>query len=103
MPPFKPNVAESQDVKYFEREFLEMPVVNSEGAEARSFRCPHVTMCQLRACEHDEHREAMLLTSTTSRALPIRAWSRSMVLRCYVLLCPHGDVVALCAPPQEVH
>mmetsp|Transcript_6799 Transcript_6799/g.11955 ORF Transcript_6799/g.11955 Transcript_6799/m.11955 type:complete len:346 (+) Transcript_6799:63-1100(+) len=33
MPPFKPNVAESQDVKYFEREFVEMPVVNSEGPE----------------------------------------------------------------------
>jgi len=29
-PPFKPNVSSGADVKYFEREFVELPVVNSE-------------------------------------------------------------------------
>jgi len=29
-PPFKPNVANIADVKYFEREFVELPVINSE-------------------------------------------------------------------------
>jgi len=32
-PPFKPNVKEDGDVKYFDKEFLDMPVVNSEVGE----------------------------------------------------------------------
>lgn len=33
IPPFKPNVSAVGDVKYFDKEFLELPVVNSEGAD----------------------------------------------------------------------
>lgn len=29
-PPFQPNVSQDGDVKYFEKEFLDLPVVNSE-------------------------------------------------------------------------
>jgi len=32
-PPFKPNVTMDGDVKYFDKEFLDMPVVNSEVGE----------------------------------------------------------------------
>jgi protein-serine/threonine kinase len=33
-PPFKPNVGSNGDVKYFEKEFVDLPVVNSEMQEA---------------------------------------------------------------------
>jgi len=29
-PPFKPNVSQGGDVKYFDKEFVDLPVVNSE-------------------------------------------------------------------------
>merc|ERR1719174_3640799 len=32
-PPFKPQVSQSGEVKYFEKEFLDLPVVNSEVTE----------------------------------------------------------------------
>jgi len=32
-PPFKPNVHQGGDVKYFEKEFVDLPVVNSEGVD----------------------------------------------------------------------
>mmetsp|Transcript_8450 Transcript_8450/g.18420 ORF Transcript_8450/g.18420 Transcript_8450/m.18420 type:complete len:354 (-) Transcript_8450:305-1366(-) len=32
-PPFKPNVSKNSDVKYFEKEFVDLPVVNSEVNE----------------------------------------------------------------------
>lgn len=28
-PPFKPNVSEGGDVKYFDKEFVDLPVANS--------------------------------------------------------------------------
>jgi protein-serine/threonine kinase len=34
-PPFKPNVSPNGDVKYFEKEFVDLPVVNSEINEER--------------------------------------------------------------------
>jgi protein-serine/threonine kinase len=34
-PPFKPQVSQTGDVKYFEKEFLDLPVVNSEVNEAQ--------------------------------------------------------------------
>lgn len=34
-PPFKPQLTESDDVKYFDTEFVNMPVVNSEAVEAK--------------------------------------------------------------------
>jgi protein-serine/threonine kinase len=37
-PPFKPNVTANGDVKYFEKEFVDLPVVNSEVHEERNAR-----------------------------------------------------------------
>lgn len=37
-PPFKPNVQEVGDVKYFEKEFVDLPVVNSEVADTSHLR-----------------------------------------------------------------
>jgi len=37
-PPFKPNVSASGDVKYFEKEFVDLPVVNSEVHEEKLLR-----------------------------------------------------------------
>merc|ERR1711988_1203367 len=37
-PPFKPSVSTSTDVKYFEKEFLDLPAVNSEAGEAGHLR-----------------------------------------------------------------
>jgi len=34
-PPFKPSISKDGDVKYFDKEFVDMPVVNSEIAGAR--------------------------------------------------------------------
>lgn len=33
-PPFKPLVSQSSDVKYFDKEFVDLPAVNSEAGEA---------------------------------------------------------------------
>jgi len=38
VPPFKPAVAQKEDVRYFDKEFVEMPVVNSEAGDAGSLR-----------------------------------------------------------------
>mmetsp|Transcript_9722 Transcript_9722/g.21963 ORF Transcript_9722/g.21963 Transcript_9722/m.21963 type:complete len:349 (+) Transcript_9722:79-1125(+) len=37
-PPFKPNVEQGDDVKYFDKEFVDLPVVNSEVADAGHLR-----------------------------------------------------------------
>lgn len=37
-PPFKPNVQGNADVKYFDKEFVDLPVVNSEVAEGTNLR-----------------------------------------------------------------
>lgn len=37
-PPFKPNIAEGGDVKYFDKEFVDLPVVNSEVADGAHLR-----------------------------------------------------------------
>eukprot|EP00434_Breviolum_minutum_P021955 symbB.v1.2.019380.t1/scaffold1582.1/size178113/15 len=37
-PPFKPNVSEGGDVKYFDKEFVDLPVVNSEVADGAHLR-----------------------------------------------------------------
>lgn len=38
IPPFKPNVSEEGDVKYFDKEFVDLPVVNSEVADGAHLR-----------------------------------------------------------------
>lgn len=37
-PPFKPQVSQSGDVKYFDKEFVDLPVVNSEIADGANMR-----------------------------------------------------------------
>ncbi|CAK0875510.1 unnamed protein product, partial [Prorocentrum cordatum] len=37
-PPFKPNVSQGGDVRYFDREFVDLPVVNSEVTEGKDIR-----------------------------------------------------------------
>lgn len=40
-PPFRPNVTATTDVKYFEKEFVDLPVVNSEVGEHSVLHEPH--------------------------------------------------------------
>jgi len=37
-PPFRPNVSQGGDVKYFDKEFVDLPVVNSEVDDAGHLR-----------------------------------------------------------------
>jgi len=37
-PPFKPSLSTEGDVKYFDKEFVDMPVVNSEGGDDQLFQ-----------------------------------------------------------------
>merc|ERR1711988_301301 len=37
-PPFRPNVTQGGDVKYFDKEFVDLPVVNSEVGDGQGFR-----------------------------------------------------------------